>query len=186
MCWLNGKKTPIFSVALLLAAVICSIVSCGYYMPPIPPEDLAPEGVRNLKVDLTEKAVIFSWNSSEKDLRGKPLKDLKGYKVYKAKLEYLEETLLDEDRFEKIADLKDTHLETLRKLRKKAEAKGKSTRKLKAPKEETTFSVKDTKVEKGGIYIYRIVPYNTELESEKAAVFRITFFGPKSVVERIS
>lgn len=56
----------------LVAAV--AVAGCGKYLPPIPPEMVAPKEVQALEVFTTPSQVGFKWQAPNEDRRGQELK----------------------------------------------------------------------------------------------------------------
>ena len=59
------------------------IGGCGKKARPIPMDAFVPRAVKNLKIQMADNGIQLSWDEPDKDLRGRKLKDLVGYKVLK-------------------------------------------------------------------------------------------------------
>ena len=68
-----------FLGVFVAASLSLSVVGCGRYRLPLPPEDLAPSAVEGLVVTPSENAVAFAWMAVDKDRRGKELKAAEGF-----------------------------------------------------------------------------------------------------------
>jgi len=131
-------------VMVVAGLAVFLIVSggCGKKARPIPMDAFVPRAVENLKIQKVEKGIRLSWDEPEKDLRGRKLKDLVGYKVLKKFIGPGSDLCEDcPAGFKVTATLeidnpKDFHLEG------------------------ATIVWIDRDVKKTGKYIYRIVPFN--------------------------
>ncbi len=66
---------------LLLFMAALFLVSCGLKGPPLPPEEVVPERVTDLKVTLTDGGVGLTWTIPTVNSDGTALTDLVGFKV---------------------------------------------------------------------------------------------------------
>ncbi len=66
---------------LLLFVVALFLASCGLKAPPLPPEEVAPDRVTDLKVRPTDGGVALTWTMPTVNTDGTNLTDLTGFKV---------------------------------------------------------------------------------------------------------
>ena len=127
--------------------------------------------------------MAFSWEAPENDQRGKELKQIDGYWVYRKTI-IKDSDVVDPDvEYEKIGQVSDTHIVVRDDLRKKAEAEGKIVRKVKVDPSLTKFSFNDSALTPGGNYLYKIVPINQDDEAGGIKKYvRVRFQGDASVV----
>jgi hypothetical protein len=171
------------AIACVLGAGI--IVGCGRYLPPIPPEDLAPSAVMDLVVTPKDKAVEFAWISSDTDVRGKELKSSEGFSIERKELVNRGDETDPTIEFEQIGYLKDEHVALRESLRTEARAAGKVGRNVKAPKESIAFKFVDSTPVQGKTYLYQIVPLNQDgVEGQVAELVKMVFQGSISTVVR--
>lgn len=177
------KKILCGVIACVLGAGL--IVGCGRYLPPIPPEDLAPSAVLELVVTPKDSAVEFAWIASDTDVRGKELKSSEGFSVERKELVNRGDETDPTIEFERIGYLEDGHVALREQLRTEARAAGKVGRSVKAPKESIAFKFTDSTPVKGTTYLYQIVPVNQNgVEGQVAELVKMVFQGASSTVVR--
>jgi len=159
---------------------------CGKYSPPLAPEDLSPQPVTELKVVSSPDGVAFSWRAPNKDHRGKELRTLNGYRVYRKVLEKSSDLLDPKVEYSEIALVEDPHLAKLQQLRLDAKAQGKPTRSVKVTDAEKAFSFSDTSPQSGKRYAYQIVPINQgNEEGDPGQIILVLFRGETSEVSML-
>jgi hypothetical protein len=165
-----------------LSALFLS-VGCGRYMPPIPPESLAPKAAQGLVVTPSEQGVQFAWMAADQDRRGKELKSADGFSIERKEIVHRGDETDPAVEFEELAFLKDTHVEKREDLRRSARDQGKIGRTVKAPAELLSFSYLDKTPRLGTTYIYQIVPKNQGgVKGQVGEVVRVVFQGAQSAV----
>ena len=167
---------------MLAVAVTLAIASgCGKYGPPLPPEKLAPKAVAQLHVAGSLQGVSFSWSAPERDQRGKPLKEIEGYRVYRKLIERDSDIEDPRIEFEQVAMIDDVHLQKLDELRKAARAEGRIGRRVQIDAAEKAFQFTDIAVQPGRTYLYQIVPVNQGgVEGEADQWIKVVFRGSTS------
>ena len=176
-------KYRAYVLPLLLAL---SVVGCGRFKPPLPPEKFAPKAVEALTVTATDAGVLFAWSSPDEDQQGKELKSIEGYSIQRKVISQKGDETDPSVRFETIGFIKDSHVKVREELRAAARKEGKIGRSIKSPEEHTKFSFVDSKVQRDKTYIYQIVPENqggTEGGIKQFA--RVTFRGVTSDIAMI-
>lgn len=146
----------------LLFVLVCVLMSCGRYMPPVAPENLAPAVVDDATATGDAKGVLtLEWRAPHNDIRGKKLKEIVGYSVSRwvNNQPYAITDNLKGIVFEQIAFIEDHHLEELKKLEDEAEDKGQISRKKKVDEAAKKFTYTDTAVPQGTSF-YKITPIN--------------------------
>ena len=108
--------------------VLLSLTACGKYGPPLPPERLAPKPVQQLVVKGGAEGVKISWDAPERDIRGKALQSLDGFRVYRAQFAPGFTTKIDD--FTLLSTLEDRSVSGLLKKQEEAKAQGKSLRRV--------------------------------------------------------
>lgn len=71
---------------LLSFILILFIAACGKKGPIVPPESLSPAPVQTLKVEQKGEQVLVSWKAPERDVDGRPLKELAGFRVFRREM----------------------------------------------------------------------------------------------------
>jgi hypothetical protein len=182
MARIQGFPKAFVSV-VLLSSLSWSLVGCGRYRPPLPPEYLAPAAVESLVVTPSDNAVTFSWVASDKDYQGKELKSAEGFSIERKELARRGDETNPEVKFEKIGFLQDRHVEVREKLRAEARAAGKVGRKVKSPEDLMKFTFIDSTPIKGKTYMYQIVPQNQKgIEGVVDQLAKVVFQGTQSAV----
>lgn len=154
---------------------------CGHYVAPVPPEMLAPAPVNNFTVAPMADGVLFAFTSSKKDARGKQLKSIEGYNLYRREFIEGETDVTKTIGYSKIATIKDQHLVEVAKLQEQALAEGKNPNRVKAPAKFTSFTFKDTGLQLGKAYAYRLVGVNQNgVEAEVDRLVKVDFKGDDS------
>ncbi|RMG43099.1 MAG: hypothetical protein D6719_04495 [Candidatus Dadabacteria bacterium] len=168
-----------------LTVLFCLLlVACGKYGPPLAPEYFSPMPVENLQVSASLDGVSFRWEAPSSDLRGKDLRSIDGYKIYKTEISKSKRE--DSPAVKKehlLAVIPDTHLEELSQRRKKVLAQGGSARKLKPLDQLIHFEYTDKQVKPGELYLYKIVPFNQgNVEGAAGTLVKVLFRGDSSEV----
>ena len=182
---MNNAIKKISTITLLLTAVILS--SCGRYGPPLAPEVLAPETVRDLKVVAGINSVDFEWATPLYDRRGEDLESIDGYLLQRKEVDESGDLIDDSDSFVTLLRLQDRSLKDLTQRKKQAREEGQLTRRVKPEVELQQFAASDTTVENGVNYVYRIVPINqNDVEGQIGNYTQVLFNGTESLVSIIS
>jgi hypothetical protein len=188
----NSSRLLLTFCSTLCTVLTCSIAfsifaGCGRYGPPLPPEKLSPREVSSLVVTPTERTLELSWRAPERDQRGKELKQIDGYRIYRkeiVKSSDITDNTIDETL---IADIRDSHIIERERLRKEARAEGKPGRKLDAPDEMKVFKYTETPPELGRSYLYTVIPYNQgDIEGEVRLQYVVTWKGTQSSLQAIA
>lgn len=174
-------KTNLSLVSIFFTLLI--LAGCGRYVPAVPPEMLAPEPVRNFAALAADDGILFSFQSSEKDARGKPLQSLEGYKLYRKLLTEEDMSLFKREGYELITLIEDNHLPVLQEMQDQARKEGRPTRRVVTPTELVSFSYKDSGLNPGATYAYRLIGVNQNgVEAEVERLVRVIFNGAQSEV----
>ena len=170
-------------VWLSLFLLFLACCGCGKYAPPYTPEILAPRPVEELNVVPKLEGVSFEWLAPSLDGRGKALKSMDGYLVYRKQIEKESDIVDDDVEFEMLEAIEDNHLDVLEQRKEEARKEGKPTRRVKVEREFREFSYTDLEVEPGRSYVYKIVPFNQgDVEGQYTHLIRIAFRGEASQV----
>ncbi|HMO02531.1 MAG TPA: hypothetical protein PKA79_06045 [Oligoflexia bacterium] len=159
------------------------MLGCGRYHPPYAPEEVAPVAVGDLSVSATENGVKFQWSAPTKDGRGKELRQLNGYRIYRKTLTYLSDITNPRKEFELIAEIPDLFLVKLFELREQARAEGKSSHRARVPEEFKKYSYIDENLTPKISYLYKVVAFNqTGQDGGIGQLFKVDFDGLISTV----
>lgn len=167
------------------AALVCiaALAACGRYGPPHPPEDLAPKAVTDVQVTPSAASVVISWKSPDKDVRGKELKSLEGYTLFRVSERDRDTEAPFEQSLKEAGSVEDANLEALKEARKEARERGEISRRVKTPDEKRKFTWEDKDVKEGETYLYRVVPINQGGEKgTPSSIIKVLFKGEQSDV----
>jgi len=171
---------------MLKVFVTCAcifITACGRYGPPLPPEVLAPKAVSGLHVQGEEAGIKFAWTAPRVDQRGKELKSLDGYRLYRKVLVRPSDATNKDVKFLLLATIEDHHVDLREEKRREARAQGKPVRRIQAPTNATKFEYSDRAVVRGITYLYKLVPFNQEdVESVTPSITTVSFDGANSQI----
>jgi len=175
-----GKRNEFPPAVMALAGLllVMGLAGCGKFGPPLAPEVMAPAEVRDLQVTPAHDGVTFSWRSPTSDRRGRELKALGGYHVYRRSLGES-----GPEDFTLITSIEDNHIAARDALRAEARKAGQPVRRIQADAALTSFRFTDTGVVPGAVYLYRVVPFNQgDIEGGQRRMVRIVFRGESSEV----
>jgi hypothetical protein len=173
-----------FSIFVLLA-IHCTVVGCGRYAAPEPPEFYSPMGIRLLFVRPQVNGVEFTWESPEADLRGRELESMDGYRIYRKPF-LLKADLIELEDYDEVGFVEDTHVLILEERRKAAIEKGIPSRKVSIEPELKSFRYLDTGLVPGQSYLYKLTPVNQGgVEGQTDTIVKILFRGLNSEVQMV-
>ena len=78
------KKAPAFLFIPLTAVLLLNLAGCGYKSVPVPPEDMVPNPITDLRYELSEKGVRLSWTYPGRTVAGHKLTEVTSFDVYRA------------------------------------------------------------------------------------------------------
>lgn len=186
----SRPRSGTFLIASLATVVAVLVSACGRYGQPLPPESFSPAPVQSLEVVPAADGITLKWEAPNDDRRGKELKSLDGYRVYRTELstEKTKKKAPGEDEPEATDDepygeVADGHIAVRDQLRRDARAQGKIGRRVDVPAESKKFEFKDTALIEGKSYAYRIVPVNQGgVEGALKKAIRVRYLGAESEV----
>ncbi len=79
-----GKKNIAHGLTVLLLLVLSGVAGCGYKTMPIPPEEILPMAITDLRYELDERGVTLNWTYPEETVRGDKLSDIESFKMFRA------------------------------------------------------------------------------------------------------
>lgn len=79
-----AMKTGVNGLVLLLTIAVLGISGCGYKTVPVPPEEVVPKAIKDLRYELDQQGVRLSWSYPQKTLQGDELTDISAFKLYRA------------------------------------------------------------------------------------------------------
>ncbi|MBN8549474.1 MAG: hypothetical protein J0M12_09180 [Deltaproteobacteria bacterium] len=174
------------SKCLFVVAVVLSLPACGRVGPPLPPEMLTPDEVQELKVTGTQEGVSFAWSAPREDQRGKELRDLEGYRIYRKKISRPADILDKSIEFDRVTDIADIHLIELEKERDLLRAAGRPSHRARVDKSLTEFSYVDKGVTAGSTYVYKVVGMNQGgLDSDSFKLVKVLWRGDSSEITTV-
>ena len=78
----NRLFLSLIITTLLLA--VSGLTGCGYKTMPVPPEEIVPQPVTDLRYELNEKGVTLYWTFPAQTVRGEALSDITSFDLYRA------------------------------------------------------------------------------------------------------
>jgi len=180
---LNGMNISRIAFYSLL---LIGTSGCGRYVPAVAPEKMAPAPAQNFTVAPMNDGVLFAFQSSSDDVRGRPLKSLEGYRLYKKNLTQDDSGIFRKEGYNLVTAILDNHLAALTELQDRAKASGKNPNNVSVPPSLTKFTYKDTSLTRGQSYAYRLVGFNQGgVEAEIDRVVQIDFDGDNSTITQL-
>lgn len=178
---LRSLRTTLSDQILIRGAIALTAAmgtGCGKYAAPEPPERLSPAAVEVGEVIATGSGVTIQWLAPTEDQRGKRLKELLGYIVYRKELVRAADTLDPLKPFEEIKRVDDSSLARLKKKTDEAVQSGKPARRVSLASEERRVSITDETVTPGRTYLYKIAPFSSEgVDGGVESLIRVVFTG---------
>lgn len=173
-----------FALGALLVASL--LTGCGKYGKPLPPEKVSPRAVAFTEVRGTSQGVSFGWLAPTDDARGKPLKSLTGYRIYRKKISKPSDQSDPSVPFESIATITDSTLAVLKKRKEDAQRELKPSRRLKLSDEERKVTFLDPHVEQGATYLYKVVAFNRRsVDGDFRHLVKVVFLGEGSQISSL-
>ncbi len=71
-------------LSLLLALVLAALAGCGYKDRPVPPQQVVPRPITDLRYQLSEKGVTLSWSYPIETVTGRDLTEISSFELYRA------------------------------------------------------------------------------------------------------
>jgi len=79
-----GHNRLFFSLMTAIILVVSGLAGCGYKTMPVPPEEIVPQPVTDLRYELNEKGVTLYWTYPTLTVRGDKLTDITSFDMYRA------------------------------------------------------------------------------------------------------
>ncbi len=80
----DEKSVSVRLVALCGVLLLGALGGCGYKTMPVPPQEIVPAPITDLRYELDEKGVTLSWTWPARTVRGDTLTDLSEFLLYRA------------------------------------------------------------------------------------------------------
>jgi len=81
---MTPKKRIAYGLLALLVLMVFGVAGCGYKTMPIPPEEIVPKAITDLRYELDERGVTLNWTYPEETVKGDELTDITSFKLYRA------------------------------------------------------------------------------------------------------
>lgn len=140
--------------------ILSILVGCGRYAPPLAPEALAPQAVEDLQTTAANDGIRFAWTSSRHDVRGKDLKSIDGYRIYRKEIVNKSDVVDPDVEYQLLTTVEDKHVEDLKVKREQAKKEGKISRRVSPDPALTKFDFLDSTLQTEHTYIYKFIPIN--------------------------
>ncbi|MDW7771330.1 MAG: hypothetical protein SCH71_00410 [Desulfobulbaceae bacterium] len=73
-----------FFLNLMIMSALLGFSGCGYKTIPVPPGEIVPQPVTDLRYELNERGVTLSWTFPAETVRGESLTDISSFQLYRA------------------------------------------------------------------------------------------------------
>jgi hypothetical protein len=168
----------------LFVQVVFVLCSCGRYLPPVPPERLAPKPLEFVDLVPLDNGIKFSWLSPTEDLQGEELKYLDEYRVYRKETTSLKDIQDEDIPWQLMQTIPETALKLLQQKRDEARSVGKPVRRVKLGEEERKVWYEDLSVERDRVYVYKVVTQSSRFgEIEPKRLVKVVFRGLESDIK---
>lgn len=175
-----------FVLSAATACLFC-LSGCGRYAPPVSPERVAPQAVRDVAATATENSLILTWATPETDRRGKDLKSIDGFSVYRKDIVTTKDAANDEIEFTLLSESTDKAIAEREGRKQEARNIGAISRRVKIDPELAKQRYEDKEVARGKSYLYKIVPTNQGgVEGEVRDFISVTFRGLESDISVVT
>lgn len=171
---------------MILVSSIALFVGCGKKSTPLAPERLSPNAVLFQEVKATKQGVSVTIIAPKTDIRGKTLKELTGYRIYRKEIENSSDISDRSIPFELIETIDDNSIELLAKKKEEARAQGKSVRAVSLNDKERMINFFDKDVSIGKKYLYKIAPFNYgSFDGKVEKLLSVVFKGEESQISYV-
>ena len=72
------------SLVIVLALLLAGLAGCGYKTMPIPPQEIVPTPITDLRYELNERGVTLYWTYPGQTIKGEKLTDISTFNLYRA------------------------------------------------------------------------------------------------------
>ena len=80
-----GSRSAAVGMTALCALLVAMFVSgCGFKTMPVPPQEIVPATITDLRYELDERGVTLSWTYPNRTVRGEELSDINAFDLYRA------------------------------------------------------------------------------------------------------
>lgn len=79
-----GYNYLFFSRVTIIMLLVSGLAGCGYKTMPVPPEEIVPQPIADLRYELNEKGVTLYWTYPTKTVRGDTLTDITSFDMYRS------------------------------------------------------------------------------------------------------
>ena len=80
--WLIKERVFLMLIASL--AILVGLNACGFKSPPLPPQEVVPRPIADLRYELSEKGVALHWTYPQKTVDGTVLTEIASFDLYRA------------------------------------------------------------------------------------------------------
>lgn len=81
---MTGLNNRAFGLLALLLLAVSGMNGCGYKTMPVPPDEIVPKAITDLRYELNEKGVLLSWTYPAETVKGEQLTDIVSFKLFRA------------------------------------------------------------------------------------------------------
>ena len=81
---MRGRKNVLMRRTALALLIILTLGGCGYKSLPVPPQEIIPESIDDLRYELDEKGVTLIWTYPAETVKGDNLDEITSFLLYRA------------------------------------------------------------------------------------------------------
>ncbi len=77
-------KEQVYLKLIVCLALLFGLGGCGYKSPPLPPKQVVPKPITDLRYELSEKGATLHWSYPQKTMNGTSLSEIAAFDLYRA------------------------------------------------------------------------------------------------------
>lgn len=81
---MTAKRVRSYGITVFLVLLASALAGCGYKTMPVPPGEIVPKAITDLRHELDERGVSLNWTFPEETVRGDELTDIESFKLFRA------------------------------------------------------------------------------------------------------
>lgn len=81
---MTAKTTGTYGAIVFLVLLMSGFTGCGYKTMPVPPQEIVPKAITDLRYELDEHGVTLTWSYPMETAKGDELTDIYSFKLFRA------------------------------------------------------------------------------------------------------
>ena len=77
------KKNVVYGLTVLLFMVVAGTTGCGYKTMPVPPAEIVPKAITDLRYELNDQGVTLKWTFPEQSVNGDTLTNIDSFALFR-------------------------------------------------------------------------------------------------------